>query len=72
MNLTRLSTEKATREGFVPIAGPFRPDTETDLLIHALENLHGAAIRIVVEHSPKPMDFTGISIWRHKSEVRMP
>lgn len=66
----RLSVETAIKEGFVAVAGPYRPDSEVELLTDALIDLRGASIRLVVEDSTPNQHFRGISIWRKKHEVK--
>ena len=65
LNITR---DWATKKGYLPVAGPYRPDTEIDLLMDALANLRDADITLVVEASCDRDAFVGISIYRHKSE----
>ena len=67
----RLSVETATKEGYVPLAGPYRSDTEVDKLTDALVDLRGASIRLVIEESGATENFKGISIWRKEGEVKL-
>lgn len=67
----RLNPDVATSEGFHPVAGPYRPDSETCELTDALNQLRGANIRLVVEKAKADLEFVGISIWRHKKECKL-